>query len=295
MKKPKMAPSAKPENITSFFSLPRELRDEVYNELWKNKPAFNVSFGPYSFKIYYFIETEAELRKPAQMNGGKRGWRSIVLNPLWIYANGQLLQEAIEQFQRQCTWTSDVIAPDQQRHALLTTSTILANYKKSKFMLSPWKARVLRVDKQQLQELHELDLYGNGRSFISRIDLFDIGVPCLKFLHATIPGNPQLKRLELEMTISTYSTEQDGKASTKIDLEALKALRVPTLRSVGLTVGFTSPSAGSEEGTALYGKLREEFTALGLGLIGDVGKEKITVVARPNPLGPLWTLELTRS
>lgn len=184
--------SAKSTNTTSFFSLPRELRDEVYHELWKGKLAFIVIYGAYEFQIHY-IETEFESEEPVQTTFRENGRKKFMSKSPWIYTNGQVLQEAIEQFQRHCTWSSNGIMPDQ-RSTPPTKSAIMAMYNKSKFLLSPWKARLLRLEMQQLQELYELDQAGNGRSFVSRIDLYDTGVPCLKFLHATIPAIPQLRR-----------------------------------------------------------------------------------------------------
>lgn len=265
----------------------------MYHELWKGKLAFIVIYGAYEFQIHY-IETEFESEEPVQTTFRENGRKKFMSKSPWIYTNGQVLQEAIEQFQRHCTWSSNGIMPDQ-RSTPPTKSAIMAMYNKSKFLLSPWKARLLRLEMQQLQELYELDQAGNGRSFVSRIDLYDTGVPCLKFLHATIPAIPQLRRLELDGTMSTNSTEQHDMPSIEVDLRAWKALYVPTSRSVGLTVGFKRRGEGSEEGTVLHLKLREGFMALGIGLVGGVGKEKFTSVGRPDPLGPLWTLEFTRS
>jgi hypothetical protein len=302
-KRSKMAavPLVQAATTTSFFSLPRELRDEIYDHLWKSKAAFNVFYDGYEYKVHYSNTGYQEDWNGSGVKAvkSKRYWRNSSASS-WLFTNRQFLMEGAEQFLRQCTWTS--VTSDKGTPArpsklsgnninMSTAPTHIAASRNKYFLLSPWKARVLRMESQQLVRLFDMDQHGSA---IIRIDLATHFVPPFRSLHAAIPEHPQLLRLEIVFAFRNYEDASDAMALIEVDFRPLRALCVPTLRSVGMVVDFQN-GVGREENTALYSSLKDGLSALGSGLVGGDGKEELTMLDRPEwARGPLWTLEMTQ-
>ncbi|KAF2832214.1 hypothetical protein CC86DRAFT_377418 [Ophiobolus disseminans] len=83
---------------TSFFELPRELRDQIYHEALEIGATFVVSLPftrgpPYQFRVEYGECPNKCHDKPKS--------KDIT----WLFTNKQIFHEGSEQFQRNATWT----------------------------------------------------------------------------------------------------------------------------------------------------------------------------------------------
>ncbi|KAJ4351350.1 uncharacterized protein N0V89_006690 [Didymosphaeria variabile] len=76
---------------TILFGLPRELRDKVYHELWKDGPLIKQQYGRIKYDITY-VWPEC----------GK--WPDESYKHPWLLTNKQTLHEGIEQLHRQSVW-----------------------------------------------------------------------------------------------------------------------------------------------------------------------------------------------
>ncbi|KAF2832217.1 hypothetical protein CC86DRAFT_366083 [Ophiobolus disseminans] len=300
-KRSKSTSSPTSAQTSLFFTLPRELRDSVYHELWKTKDAFVVRYGRHEFKIYYGDAVEEDESEDLEILRGdietvrlveeitgvdimkkrKRKSRNPPMAP-WICASKQFLHETIEQFQRQCTWVSNYDGFDQ-----VNEHEVKLSGRWSHFLLVPWMARTLRFESQRLQELFKMNT--SGRTLISQIDLYDTYTPCLKFLSSIVPEKPQLRRLEIGFGFVSFGCEESIGAPIEVDLRPLRVLHVPSLVNVVFTVDFEKVGSENE---SLVKKMREELSALGMMLIGGVGSEKVEIA---KPEEARWTFSFTKT
>lgn len=92
----KTSSSSNAKPIFRFFDLPREIRDQAYDEIWRTKKSFITRYHAFQFYVEYEITADPYSLTPPQPGGAS--------TPPWLVANKQLTQEAIEQFQRKATW-----------------------------------------------------------------------------------------------------------------------------------------------------------------------------------------------
>ncbi|KAF1850376.1 uncharacterized protein K460DRAFT_412090 [Cucurbitaria berberidis CBS 394.84] len=91
---------------TSFFDLPREIRDSIYHHYWQADPCLNASNTPCG-------QGALQLRYEGSYKMGLCGPRYGVLErldgryPQSLLSNKQLLQEALEQYTRKAEWFWD--------------------------------------------------------------------------------------------------------------------------------------------------------------------------------------------
>jgi hypothetical protein len=96
---------------------PRELRDQIYHEVWKEKPPFEVvlpdkttqrltegSVVHFDRKCHVFKISSGDCEEPSEAASSPRTKTSKGTTPPWIFANRQILEEAMEQFNRQTSW-----------------------------------------------------------------------------------------------------------------------------------------------------------------------------------------------
>ncbi|KAF2242692.1 hypothetical protein BU26DRAFT_524257 [Trematosphaeria pertusa] len=72
----------------NFVDLPRELRDKVYDELWKGSAIIDVHVGRLLFRVTY----------------GRDYLRRSTLLPMWLRTSKSILHEGLEQLFRKSTW-----------------------------------------------------------------------------------------------------------------------------------------------------------------------------------------------
>lgn len=285
-KRSKSNPSPNSTTKSLFFALPRELRDQIFDEVWKDHAGMVVLYNGYPFAVQY---DESALSRPfvistsATTKRQVKKMRKVPASP-WIMANQQFMEEAIEQFQRRCTWTSDCTNSEH-----LNQYAIKMYNRHSHFLLAPWKARALRLESNRLQELYVMDR--TGRNLVSRVDVFEgFGdIARLKFLHFILPAKPELRRLEFDFKFFHAADAEIVGRQIEVDLKALRALHVPSLASVVLTVKF--PRDRGQHGY-INAKMREELSALGLMLIGGEGREEFHATQQKELA---WRLDFTRT
>lgn len=100
-----------PSAPSTFFSLPRELRDLIYHHLWRCNPALQNSSSRFStvcLQLRYDGRYSIEPQKTSW--GYENGVNDNIENrrlPLGLAANKQLLHEALEQFLSRAEWFWD--------------------------------------------------------------------------------------------------------------------------------------------------------------------------------------------
>lgn len=98
---PRKRPNIVKKRPLPFLELPREIRDIVYHEIWRFKAPFQIFYRGTLYAVKYeALSPKIETVTPLQRT---RARRSKPRNP-WILANKQVLNEAIEQFQRKAIW-----------------------------------------------------------------------------------------------------------------------------------------------------------------------------------------------
>lgn len=91
--------------IFPFFPLPQELRDMIYHEIWKDKPAFLVRL-PYDrskpFRYCYFAVSYNTVNVP-YTDLSRPPTKSE--SAFWFLTSRQMLAEAMNQFHRVAVWS----------------------------------------------------------------------------------------------------------------------------------------------------------------------------------------------
>lgn len=96
-----LAPNDTPTEITfPFFSLPLELRDCIYDEIWKQIPHLTIRFQGFLFYVEYRRDEEIDdVPTKAKLDS------DISRSPIrWIFAGKKMFREAIEQFELHSAW-----------------------------------------------------------------------------------------------------------------------------------------------------------------------------------------------
>ncbi|KAF2832216.1 hypothetical protein CC86DRAFT_400987 [Ophiobolus disseminans] len=202
-----------------FFRLPRELRDIVYDNLWKHKPIFVVNYAFHPFKVEYPGAVDSQILAVAK---GKFKNRSP-----WIFASKRLLAEAIYQLQSQSSWT------------LLTRPTTKgcthpAFSRKSKLLLSPWNAYTVHIDHILLHEYCELE--ADNQTCRSQVRLKIASSNPLRCLRSNLPPAANLRRLSV--ILYDEGAKEMSYAATRAEatLQPLDRFPLPKLRDLKLHI-----------------------------------------------------------
>ncbi|KAF2255456.1 hypothetical protein BU26DRAFT_156336 [Trematosphaeria pertusa] len=253
---------------SAFFALlPRELRDQIYHEIWAHKRPFYLIYKETEFVVEYSIRVG--LRPPFPRLRCPN--RPLLPSP-WFFANKQMLAEAITQFDRQSTWTFK--RDNFSNNAPKKTP--------SRLLLNPWKTHTLDLGKLKVSE--QAELQSNERTVTTLVQFIEPVPQPLRYRRMGFISSPNLRILKLELSVSSYAPCKDPNRPIEVDLRALTSLTLQSLNVVEMKVSFGNYFEGDD---ALKARLKDSIEALGPVLLGgqgrqslEVGKEALEVVWR---------------
>jgi hypothetical protein len=242
-----------PTPASPLFALPRELRDMIFDEVWKQAPSFKIRYGSQVFKVTYC----GAIVKP---NITIVDSNSPTACSPWIFADKQVFREATEQLQRYSEW---VMLSDKAPHndcppiAHASKST-----RKNPLVLSPWNGFSLNIGQFQVREY--IQLASDGRTPCSLLHLPTVSNGLLRGLREHIPAKARLRHLKFCLRDACFD---HGTVVTKAEssFAALSLASLPGLMSVFVEVPFASRILGD---SFLQKTLKEDIEEVGITLLG---------------------------
>ncbi|KAH7391858.1 hypothetical protein BKA66DRAFT_28714 [Pyrenochaeta sp. MPI-SDFR-AT-0127] len=262
----------------SFLALPRELRDQIYHEIWRTKPPFEVALpakgDPHSaaqvygmcndyhvFKIFYEL---LEAPSPMTIIPTKNKKSSARLSrtkikpkrPVpWFIVSRQILHESMEQFNRQAAWGYITCSYGRKERQLAVWKPLYAKRYSGRIspkLLALGNAATLNMPNLLTMYVHgEMDANENPLNSV----IFDRNAAeLLRALGCGLAGTTSLKHLSIVLWANAWR----GGASDHpivVNLRLLSLLDLPNLQLLRL-------SSIGEMGMAMVGgERRMEFEA----------------------------------
>ncbi len=296
------------ESSPFFLVLPREIRDQIYHEIWKQKVPFLIDFprDQYQFKVRY-DDAEEPTDYSARPFGAERFWEDnedddveIIHQPLWILANNQMLEEAMAQFHRKLTWTfvgefkyepyvSPKIRVKEPLPCFIAPQMARLSYS---FLLRPWDAHTLILTNMRIHMSTQLLGMAKGAE-----NLWAIEEGVLKWLRSWKTSSSLTRRLVVEMRCETLSVMTDAPAT--IQVTPLSKLYLHYTNYIEFVVTISNRK---DKMTFLESKLKPKLSEAGLAMMGGRGEASFEVWEQ-SPLEtrryelPItrWTLRFHRS
>jgi hypothetical protein len=268
----------------------RELQDQTYHELWTEKASFEVTLldsvhsktstpdavGRHSFHVFHIIYVKADTSHGLSRRPQDCESRASNLKLPWILTDGQIFQEAMEQFDIETTWTYarkvayyQAEPPDLQIMGWkLPLSGRQSRPRKVRQLLALQNAYCIEVSTHLELMIHgEVD---DRESQACRVRFEDAkATPLLQLLATGIARSANLKRLSLHLLPHRWY-EIQAEDPIRVDLQLLDALCVPSLQSFALTVHIYG---SFQTNTQVKAVLRGSVSHTGKALIGIEGKE----------------------
>ena len=141
-KRSKHLPSLSSETPFRLFDLPREIRDHVYDTIWREKKPFLIRHDIFQFWVQYSIEENTTITIPETQGQATASF--------WLLANKQLTLEAVEQFQRKALWTYCTLEPLNYRHYVPKFWSLIA----------PWGAHTIIMPNIELHPHYAISYRG---------------------------------------------------------------------------------------------------------------------------------------
>ena len=302
-----------------FFRLPRELRDQIYHDIWRRKPRFDVSLpdkgdhhiaGQYHGRkeryhmfqiVYQSIPTPLPQNKvvrydsPIDYDAGQAAKKKDeeFTNPApWILTNKQILHEAMQQFTYQATWiysVSNLGRSTQQLAAWRLPSTPRGAPRFSPILLALRNAAKIHFPTQF--ELSVFAVMGQKGAPFMKVDLSTTAKAILQHMKADLNGATSVNRLSLNLRATTWWTESRG-FHVDVDLHGLHSLNLPNVRLLELSVILNDKFSANEK---LVGDLREAIVQAGRQIVGG-GEREVFVESFGSDVATslYWTYEFRR-
>ncbi|KAF2832215.1 hypothetical protein CC86DRAFT_377419 [Ophiobolus disseminans] len=265
---------------TSFFDLPRELRDQIYHEAWgSTKPKFAVALpeNPYSqiAKVWYgqreWLSSGHSLDdKPPERKRGRRDR----LWCFWFLGSKQLCVEALQQFQRGATWTfiGRGRAPQLERMIRgrwTAPFTRQIDRTLNPYLLTPSEAMDICIEKPLfMMTCGEID--GRGKS-----------VKRVAFKHNEVLPLLPSNLINLHLHIDVEACGEWGSVDTiDVDFKPVQKLDVPNLQQLRFTLHFNDAFARDNDLTIEFQKA---ITRTGIELLSGSVVERCTTPLATEP------------
>ncbi|KAF1942707.1 hypothetical protein EJ02DRAFT_511483 [Clathrospora elynae] len=292
-----------------FFALPREIRDQIYHEIWRMKPPFEVALshkGNYHnnpkeyvhlrdyhvFRITYEnLEIIPGLLLEEQLGSCETSSLEELLDSAklqpnrstspWILASRQVLEEAMEQFNRQMSWTYVNYSTGRTNTPTLAWRSPRAKranrQRKDPQLLAVENAcHLILATQLTLNTLGEMDAKENA---ISRVMFDQKATELLHVLGQGTVGSKSLKRLHLEFEACGPWCGEQLDDPIEVDLRHMESLDLPNLQALVVTVRFKESFRNDAR---LMSKLGEEISQKCKALVGDEGKETCGISFAPD-------------
>lgn len=244
-------PFTVPTSESSLFALPRELRDTIYGEVWKQTTApFKIRYGPHLFGLAHYGVIDESITSTVT--------NSPNVSSSWIFTGNQVLQEATEELQRcsACVLLSDVDYPPKS----LTRTSITIS--KNRPILTPWHAHSLDIGQFKIREY--MSLASDGRTPCSLIHLLPVNDTFLRELKQHIPLKARLRHLSFSLRDNCFN-HQTVVTQAEPDFGALHLAALPALTSVSIKVEIMLRIMVDE---VLKKTVKEDVEDLGIALLG---------------------------
>lgn len=295
----------------SYLALPRELRDQIYHEIWRKKLPFEVALPAkgdslggvevygmgdsyHFFKIFYeLLETNSPTIKPStkpQSFSAKSSRTRVKTKPPgpWFLTNKQTLHEAMEQFNRQAAWSYISSSYGRKERQLAVWKPL---YTKRRSTRTGPKLLALR-NASTIDMPNLLTMYVHGEMDANEIPItrliFDrTTVELLQVLEPSLAGTMSLKSLSIALSANAWSAAASNHPVT-IDLGPLLRLDLPNLQLLRLSVRHHHRFRGDER---LMASLRDSVSEMGRNMVG--GERRMEFEAGELPTDA-WRIVFTR-
>ncbi|KAF2015975.1 hypothetical protein BU24DRAFT_422291 [Aaosphaeria arxii CBS 175.79] len=260
----------------SFFLLPRELRDQIYHEIWKTAAPSVVQINDYTFDVDYECAKTRNSDDPIQpqdqpksTNPKRRGRPTRPRSP-WFQASKQFMQEAIDQFHRRSHWKLQTKAtPPSTPH---NRPKITAH----SCLLNPWHGKTLVLTDKYAY--CTMSIQDDGK--VGAVLGFTVANSrYFEGLRALAGDSPRLGQLNVTFGVSSQSLFVLGGLVPRVDFSALGHLNAPNLQHVNLNVILTK---GNKFDDSLKGHITAETKSIGEIILGGKGKEYSAAITRAN-------------
>lgn len=204
-----------------FFSLPPELRDHVYDEIWKQIPYILIRFQGLVFHVEY--------RRDQEINDGPTqglAWDFYYSPKRWLFTCKQMFWEALEQLERHSAWSFYFYERDKK--AIMESE----QYWGTKSLISPFHGKSLHLvnvgrDRPYLPQTFRADLIRIGtlgeKGAENCLILSNCAERFLRSLSHGIGTKNTLKYIEVNMVV-LVCTDIDANTIATVDFIALENL-----------------------------------------------------------------------
>jgi hypothetical protein len=263
--------TANPPALTSLMSLPRELRDQVYHEVWKQKTTFDIALpgeqnrgkGPHLAKVYYTMGYAVPNRYPVPPQAHKPKPKRTPQRKPWFLASKQLCAEAIEQFQRGVTWT--FIGCRNGIGSFWTPPSRWAVTSLSPYLLTPDHATSISIEgPADMTASFEINSKGNG---VKRMSLADTVL--MPSLYSCLTTSIDLRSIDMFMKVEDWQRVSIA-LPTVVEFGKLQKLELPCLKKLRVFVEYVIEVPDDQNLKEVFGRALSEF---GSKLVGDAGVE----------------------
>lgn len=247
------SPPPIPVSASPLFALPRELRDMIFDEVWKQVPSFKIRYSSQVSRVTYCGTMVEPTITTVDSNS------PTACSP-WIFADEQVFQEATEQLQR---WSGWVMLSDKVPHDDCPLNPHAATFtRKHPLVPSPWNGLSLNIGQFQIREY--IQLAPDGRTPCSLLHLPAASNGLFRGLRENIPAKARLRHLKFCLCDACFD---HGTVVTKAEsaFGALSLASLPGLRSVSAEVSFSRRLLGD---AFFQNTLKEKIEDIGITLLG---------------------------
>ncbi|KAF2134169.1 hypothetical protein P153DRAFT_353358 [Dothidotthia symphoricarpi CBS 119687] len=257
-----------------FLGIPRELRDLIYHEIWKTKKPFKVGLPQRNDFRIFEVQYSADIVEPRE-----DALTPTVQRSPWILASKQVLEEAIQQFQREASWTymnrpsfnTDV----RQIGGWSSSITRRPANRRSPILLTIDTVPIIKFPQSLLMGAYgEMD---NRETPIYRIQFYSDTRHLLQSLFASVSRTASLRSLSLVVEGKFGRVEDDRNVKVYSDLPSCD---LPNLQTLEVLVLFREEVS---EGTHFMSKLKESISGMGLAMMGGNGTIQFKKILVPIP------------
>lgn len=197
---------------SQFLRLPRKLRDQVYHELWSDTKKLKVEYHGAMFEVAYGHD----------QTDSQQG------NNLWIMANKQILQEAVEQYQRESNWTLE--------------PCYLPKARATQGLLVPWQGYGLVLNNLVANEYFDFRDNTIAARWVLEHPLIRLLRQFAAECGETRPSKVQRLTLPLyfELGNSQGALTVEDVDDVAVDLSSLECLATPTLQNIAMSATLTA-------------------------------------------------------